>query len=313
MPEPAEHLISDVASDAYTSTFGDKAHTHSLADESKIDLSDLVFPLHEAAGYPTSSSSTQSAQTLAGISKKGEVILTGPNISSSDSSSVTEAQNLRALARTYASSDRPIRLFDEIFGASKIQEMPEVGRNSSSLPFVSLEAAKNAGTDIFAETPSHRLPSIASLAGTILAQSLKPLPPSTGQNAKASSSRMVNGTSKARQEADSDSDDEAPRIKATAAPADQAGMDVDEPLVGPRTAQPLTVSYIDSPAGLVDVFKKTFAQAQPSINGTAGPGTPLGGKKDPRIAGVKDSDRKALKKKKSLSSMFGGGKGTPSR
>lgn len=254
----------------------------------QTELSELVFPLKEATAFRTTDRSTDKA--LVAISKKGEVIITGPEVASMEQS-VQGPQNLRALARTYAASDRSIKLFDEIFGASALADNSRPQQAS----LTSLSAVNGTGTDIFAETPSHKLLNIASLAGGLLAQGLRPLDQFIP--AKAS-------TLRAGREADVESDDDE------AEPLSPLNHDLngDVAMQGGELAVPSSAIFTDSPAGLVEIFKKSISVSTKEVNGsTAAPVTPLGGKKDPRMAG-NDSGRKALKKKKSLSSMFGGAK-----
>ena len=310
LPLPAEHLVSypSASTSSYTTASGKSASTVALpgaaaTTEPALSSNHLAYAGRQLAHYPRSGDSAEE-QTLALMSGRGDVYLTGPGAASVRASG-EDATNLRALARTGQATDgiggRPLRLFDEIFGASE-GELGALDGDADRAPISVPSRGKGAlGGDVFELTPSHRLPPVGGLWKGLLGQSLRPL---SSAAAGPSASTAVRQEQFELATHLTTSDD--------VVDGDRSTMDIDAAQSAPAVT---TTSYIDSPASLVDIFKqslnlqKTAAEASAATSASGTAQIQLG-HKDVRMAG---SDRKAsggqqqggIKKKKSLSSLFG--------
>lgn len=267
-----------------------------------LSASRLAYPSKQLAHYPRTGDSAEE-QTLALMSGRGDVYLTGPGASSIRASG-EDATNLRALARTGQSADafggRPLRLFDEIFGASE-GELGSLDGDEARAPISLPSRGKGSlGGDVFELTPCHRLPPVGGLWKDLLGQALRPL-----SSAVAGSSASPSVKQESQQAS-------SQVIEDSLGNGDASMMDVDDALSAPPAT---STSYVDSPASLVDIFRQSLSLQKMAMEASAG--TSAGntaqsqlGHKDARMAG---SDRKTsggqhqggLKKKKSLSSLFG--------
>ena len=298
-----------MSASSYTTASGKSAATLALPGagsptEPALSTSHLAYAGKQLAHYPRSGD-REEEQTLALMSGRGDVYLTGPGAASVRASG-EDATNLRALARTGQAADgfggRPLRLFDEIFGASE-GELGSLDGDAESAPISVLSRGKGPlGGDVFELTPSHRLPPVGGLWKGLLGQSLRPLSSATAGPSGSSSVKLEQA-----QLASSQAPDES------LLDGDASLMDLD---AAPAAHAATTASYIDSPASLVDIFKqslslqKTAAEASAAASSVSNTTQSQLGHKDVRMAG---SDRKAgggqqqggIKRKKSLSSLFG--------
>jgi len=317
LPLASSHLLTSTSDTSLDSFVSIRRHfpdaKHSQASTGKLNPADatlethqLAFPVSEVTSYPSTTN------TLAAITEKGELVLTGSDSTAFRASLMMTtsetAANLRALDATNQNQDHPatrrVRLFDEIFGPSlttvEAEAEPEAGagaRPAVSTPAgyaqaYAVEGRKGAGEDVFALMPSHALPSVASLWRGLMGPQLRPL--LSNRPGRMAKTKTAEGQSD-----DDDEEDETEQERLIP-------MEVDEVASANAVATTTTVEYVDSsPASLQEIFARTLALGHGSEG--KGSGSDESASKEmevakDRMAGLR---QKSPKKKRSLAEQFG--------
>lgn len=226
------------------------------------------------------------------------MILTAPNEGAlsvfGSASAATGGVSLRSIdASTLGGGNKPLRLFDELFGTAGADQAGQ--QAVVSTPAYVRQSGKKE--DVFMRTQSHNLPSVQSMWKELLTPGLKPL---VGGN----SSRNKGDNLDEEVEADEEEDkDEA--------------MDVDDSdkLSAPPRAG--LQDYTDSPSTLSDIFSSLFSSSTASLNtneNNEAVATPVKtvsqSEKEKRSTAKKENRESGLSRLANLSGGGGSGKKT---
>lgn len=201
VPIPASYLFtSEVPANGYLAVAGATAVEVTLPHFT-CRTHELDFPVAQAAAYPTPipgspiSQRSPSVPLIASIAKTGAVSLAGsrstlqairPDAFESNAHNFA-LQAALGSGESPQERDRPIRLFDEVFGPSNFDSAGTAINTSSesSLTPVDLTYHSTDGqhkSNIFDEIPSHKLPSVATLWKDLLAPLVQPITQATSKN-----------------------------------------------------------------------------------------------------------------------------------